>query len=268
MRRKIIKIIGDNEYTTFTKLKKELGVSTGTIYHHLDTLSELIEQKQNKKYYLKELGVYAYSSLKNNIETIKTPDFAHRQLKSPILRKLMWLTSKRFIQFEKKDKKFSIIISILIIIIGTIFCGLNGYYSFLLFFMEISQYNFDFSFQILISLSFIANFFIFFIIFESISRLFYKKNENTVDFLVSFAIILYPMIFFLIIHYTFKFFNLLNISVFNLFDKILLIIFQVWSLWLLSYSLCAKKGLKIESSLIISLIIHYGGFTIILVFLV
>ncbi|MFX0038706.1 MAG: hypothetical protein ACFFCY_09800 [Promethearchaeota archaeon] len=217
---------------------------------------------------MKELGIYAYNSLKNNIETIRTPDFAHRELKSPILRKLMWVTSKRFIQFEEKDKKFSIILSIVIISLGTIFCGLNGFYSFLFFFMEISQTHLELNFQILISLSFIANFFIFFIIIEGLSRLFYKKKENAIDFFISFAIILYPMIFFLIIHFTFKFFNLLNLSVFNLLDKVLLIIFQVWSLWLLSYSLCAKKGLKIESSLIVSLLIHYGGFTIILVFLV
>lgn len=268
IRRKIIKIIGDNEYATFTKLKKELGVSTGTIYHHLDTLSELVKQKQNKKYYLKELGIYAYNSLKNNIETIKTPDFAHREIKSPILRKLMWLTSRRFIQFEKKDKKYSFIISLSIIILGTIFCGLNGFYSFILFFVEVNLSNFDFLFQTLISLSFIANFFIFFIIIEGIARLFYKKNENVVDFLVSFAIILYPMIFYLLIHLILNWLNLLDFSVFNLIDKILLIIFQVWSLWLLSYSLCVKKGLKIENSLIISLLIHYGGFTIILAFLV
>ncbi len=231
-------------------------------------MSELVEQKQNKKYYLQELGIYAYNSLKNNVETIKTPDFAHRELKSPILRKLMWITSKRFIQFEKKDKKFSIIISLGIIILGTIFCGLNGFYSFLLFFMEISQYNLELFFQILISLSFIANFFIFFIIIEGISRFFYKKNENIIDFLVSFAIILYPLILFLLIHLIFKWVNLLNVSIFNLLDNVLLIIFQVWSLWLLSYSLCVKKGLKIESSLIISLLLHYGGFTIILIFLV
>ncbi|MFX1568435.1 MAG: hypothetical protein ACFFCV_08710 [Promethearchaeota archaeon] len=79
-------------------------MSTGTIYHHLDSLSELIEQKQDKKYYLKELGVYAYNSLKNNIETIKSPDFTHREIKSPILRKLLWISSNRFIQFENKDK--------------------------------------------------------------------------------------------------------------------------------------------------------------------
>ena len=180
----------------------------------------------------------------------------------------MWLTSKRFIQFEKKDKKYSIAISIGILVLGTIFCEINGYYSFLLYFMEISQYNLEFYFQILIGLSFIANFFIFFIIIEGISRIFYKKSENVVDFLASFAVILYPLVFFLITHWFFKLFNLLIINVFNLLDKVLLIIFQVWSLWLLSYSLCVKKGLKIESSLIISLLLHYGGFTIILVFLV
>ena len=104
IRRRIIKIIGDSNVSTFTLLKKELKVSTGTIYHHLETLTNLIEQRNDKKYYLTELGVYAYNSLKDNIETIKSPDFAHRELKSPILRKLMWLTSQRFIQFVKEDR--------------------------------------------------------------------------------------------------------------------------------------------------------------------
>ncbi|MFW9946978.1 MAG: winged helix-turn-helix domain-containing protein, partial [Candidatus Odinarchaeota archaeon] len=60
LRRKIIKIIGDNEFSSFTTLKKELKVSTGTIYHHLDALSQLIEQRKDKKYYLTELGQHAY----------------------------------------------------------------------------------------------------------------------------------------------------------------------------------------------------------------
>ncbi len=241
-------------------------MSTGTIYHHLDTLSELVEQKQDKKYYLKELGVYAYNSLKNNIETIKSPDFTHREFKSPILRKLMWISSKRFIQFEEKDKKLSIIISLGLLTIGTLLCGLNGFYSFLLFFID--NNNTLLFFQVLIYLSFILNFFVFFMIIEGISRFFYKRNENTLNFLISFAIIQFPLIFYLIFHIIFKWSDLLNISIFNLIDKVLLIIFQVWSLWLLSYSLCAKKGLKIESSLIVSLLTHYGGFTIILLFLV
>ncbi len=243
-------------------------MSTGTIYHHLDTLAQLVEQKQDKKYYLKELGIYAYKSLKNNIDTIKSPDFTHREFKSPILRKLTWISLKRFIQYEKKDKKFTIIISLGILTIGTILCGLNGFYSFFLFFIESNHYNLDLFLRILINLSFILNLVIFFIIIEGITRLFYKNSQNTLNFLISFAFIQFPMIFYLIVHLIFKWSDLLYISIFNLFDKVLLIIFQVWSLWLLSYSLCVKKGLKIESSLIISLLIHYSGFTIILFFLV
>ncbi|MFX1502291.1 MAG: hypothetical protein ACFFDH_15120 [Promethearchaeota archaeon] len=230
----------------------------------MDTLSELVEQNQEKKYCLTELGIYAYNSLKDSIDTIKSPDFTHRELKSPILRKLMWITSKRFIQFEKKNKKYSIIISIGIIVAGTVLCALNGLFSFLLYFLDGGVYKYDIFFQILIILSFILNFFIFFIIVEGISRLFYKRNENTINFLISFAIIQYPLIFYLIFHLFFNWFNILNINIVNLIDKVLLIVFQVWSLWLLSYSLCVKKGLKIESSLIIYLFLHYGGFTIIL----
>ena len=239
-------------------MKKELKVSTGTIYHHLETLSELIEQRNDKKYYLKELGVYAYNSLKNNIETIKSPDFAHRELKSPILRKLMWITSQRFIQFEKKDEYYVILISLIIIISGVTLSGLNSFYSFLLYYIEI-DYN-----QILFSFSFVLNFLIFFTFIEVISRLFYRKNKNTLNFFISFGIIQFPMIFYLILHFFFKIINILDNSFINFLDKIFLIVFQVWSLWLLSYSLCVNKGIKIENSLIISLLLHYGGFTLIL----
>ena len=65
MRRKIIKIIGDNDCSSFTILKTELKVSTGTIYHHLESLSQLIEQKEDKKYYLNDLGIHAYNSLQD-----------------------------------------------------------------------------------------------------------------------------------------------------------------------------------------------------------
>ena len=265
LRRKIIKIIGDNEFSSFTLLKKELGVSTGTIYHHLDTLSELIEQKEDKKYYLKELGVHAYNSLKDDIELIREKGFAIREFKSPFLRRL---TSKRFIQFKKEDRIYAILISIGILIIGTILSRLNQLYPLLLFFIETNENNLELNFQILLILSFLLNFIIYFIIIEGISRLFYNKNENTVIFFISFAIVFFPMILYLLLHYIFVYSEIFDISFINFLDKVLMIILQVWSLWLLSYSMSVKKGLKIETTLIVSLLLHYGGFTIILLTLI
>jgi len=57
-------------------------VSTGTIYHHLDTLSNLIEQQDNKKYYLTELGLHAYNSLIDNKDNIITPEFSKKEFNS------------------------------------------------------------------------------------------------------------------------------------------------------------------------------------------
>ena len=207
------------------------------------------------------MGAYAYNSLKDNIETIKAPQ---KEFKSLFLNKLMVITAKRFIIFNKKDRIYTLLISLVIILLGTIFCILNGFTSFFLFFIEVDIENLNLLFQILIYSSFVLNFFTFFVIVEIISRVFYKKTENTLNFLASFALIQFPTMIYLMLHSIFNFTALISINIVNFIDQILRIGFQVWSLWLLSYSLSVKKGLKIENSLIISLLIHYGGFTLIL----
>ena len=236
-------------------------MSTGTIYHHLETLSGLIKQKKDKKYYLKELGLYAYNSLKDNIEKIIAPQ---REFKSPILRKMMKVTAKRLIIFNEKDRIITILLSIGIIALGLIFCILNGFTSVLLFFVELSSGGSNILFKSLTNLSFVLNFFFFFIIIEIVTRFLYGKKENTLNLLTSFAIIQFPMLIYLVLHFVFEITELIWFISINLLDKVLMIIFQVWSLWLLSYSLSVKKGLKIESSLIFALLLHYSGFTIIL----
>ena len=203
--------------------------------------------------------------MKDNIETIRSPDFAHRESQSPILRKLMGITSQKFIKYEKGERIHVIFIMISILLIGTIFCAVNGFFTFLLYFIELDQNDLESNLRLLMGLSYSINFLIFFTLIEGISRLIYKNsNNNTLNFFISFGIIQFPMIFYLVLHFIFKILDLLGNSIFNFIDKIFLIIFQVWVLWLLSYNLCVNKGLKIESSLIISLILHYGGFTLVL----
>ncbi|MHA1391824.1 MAG: hypothetical protein ACTSQT_06235, partial [Promethearchaeota archaeon] len=111
-------------------------MSTGTIYHHLDTLSSLIEQQTDKKYYLSELGLLAYSSLIDNKDNIITPEFSKKEFNSPILKGLMFLTPKTYLNYENKRTYRVIIFSIMVALIGSIFCGLNGLFPFFLFFGE------------------------------------------------------------------------------------------------------------------------------------
>ncbi len=266
IRRKIINIMGSHDYTSFTALKKELKVSTGTIYHHLDSLSQLIEQHKNKKYYLSELGKIAYNSMKENIETLKSPDLTQREFESPLLKLLMYITPKKFIKFEEKDRVYNIIISLSILIIGTILCGVNGFYSVFLFYIKSAEeiYQLETIFHILLAVGYVINYIVYFLIVEFLCRVFYKKKQRTLDFFLSFPVILYPMVIYLFIHFIVLSTGLIRITFFRIMDVVLLIFFQIWSLWLLTYNISVNKELKIKESLIISLILHYSSFTIVL----
>ena len=241
-------------------------MSTGTIYHHLDTLSSLIEQQTDKKYYLSELGLLAYSSLIDNRDNIITPEFSKKEFNSPILKGLMFLTPKTYLNYENKRTYRVIIFSILVALIGSIFCGLNGLFPFFLFFGESIMIftTGEAIIQFLLALFFIGNILLYFLINEGLSRIIYKKRENTLKFLASFAIIFFPLDIYLVLRFILTSTGSLDFSYIRVLDNVLLILFQVWSLWLLTYNLSINKKLKIENSLIVSLLVHYGGFSIML----
>jgi len=241
-------------------------VSTGTIYHHLDTLSSLIEQQDDKKYYLSELGLHAYNSLIDNKDNIITPEFSKKEFNSPILKGLMFLTPKTYINYENKRTYRVIIFSILIALIGSLFCGLNGLFPFFLFFSESLMVfpTTETIFQFLLALFFIGNIFLYFLINEGLSRIIYKKRENTLKFLATFVIIFFPLDIYLALRFILTSTGSLDFSYIRVLDNVLMILFQVWSLWLLTYNLSINKKLKIENSLIVSFLVHYGGFSIIL----
>ncbi|MFX0047935.1 MAG: hypothetical protein ACFE8G_07180, partial [Candidatus Hermodarchaeota archaeon] len=108
------------------------------------------------------------------------------------------------------------------------------------------------------------NLFFYFLINEGICRIFYKKKENSLKFLISFAIILFPIDIYLCLHLILIFTGSFNFASVKILDNVIMILFQVWALWLLTYNLSVNKKLKIENSLIVSLLVHYGGFSIVL----
>ncbi len=226
----------------------------------------MIEQQDNKKYYLTKLGLHAYDSLKDNIDSIITPDFSKKEFNSPILKGLMRVTPKKYINYETSINYQMLIISIVITLTGAILCGFNGLFPFLLFFREslINIELIDILLKISLALVFIGNMFFYYLINEGICRIFYIKKENSLKFLLSFAIILFPIDIYLFLRLILISTGSLNFASVKILDNVLMILFQVWSLWLLTYNLSVNKKLKIEKSLIVSLLVHYGGFSIIL----
>ena len=206
------------------------------------------------------MGIRAYDSIRNNMGSASF-DISKKEYNSFLLRGLMHLTPKRIIVTNNKPNLLVITFSITILILGGIFCALNGFYPFFLLFGTVPVIPYAPLFNFLF---FMFNFFMFFYIIEAICRIFYKKKGDSIEFLSTFAIIFLPSVLYLIIHYIFLILKIIEFTFVGIFDNIIMILFQVWSLWLLTYSITTYKRLKIENSLIISLVLHYGGFSIIL----
>jgi hypothetical protein len=81
IRSRIITLLGERGALGWKELSTELGVRTGALYHHLDTLEGLVERDPSKKYALTKAGriVYAKTSQSHTIDAVKEAAMEIRQ---------------------------------------------------------------------------------------------------------------------------------------------------------------------------------------------
>lgn len=76
-RRKIIEILGEQGKSGFKDLRSSLGLGVGTVYYHLDMLSDFLVQDKSRKYMLNDRGQLLYKSLKDgNVPQVLNADEA------------------------------------------------------------------------------------------------------------------------------------------------------------------------------------------------
>ena len=64
-RRKIIELLGQQDKIGFKELRSSLGLGVGTVYYHLDMLSDFLTQDKSRKYSLNDRGQLLYRTLKD-----------------------------------------------------------------------------------------------------------------------------------------------------------------------------------------------------------
>jgi hypothetical protein len=178
----------------------------------------------------------------------------------------MFITPKKLITANNFNFVQVSLISLSIVVVGAIFSRLNALFPLFLYFGDF-YLNIEGVSQLILNflpLFFVLNYIIYFLLIEGLCRLFYKKRENFLKFLISFPLIFFPMLTYLTLHYIFFISNALETPIIGIIDNVVLIILQVWALWIQTYSLSVYKYLKIETSLIISLLVHYGAFSLLL----
>ncbi|OLS15040.1 MAG: hypothetical protein RBG13Loki_1358 [Promethearchaeota archaeon CR_4] len=267
IRRHIIKIIGRSSKSSFTEFKQSLKVSTGTLYHHLEVLKECVYQKSDKKYYLTKLGEHAYHILEHNVESIeasKEKKVPETENKPSFLKNLFKIWPRIYISITQKEGRTAAVLLIALLVVGGLLCAVFDVETTLIFFnwlkpeevIPLEEKIWMFFRYILSMGGFIA-------ICEIICRIVLRKKDNLVPFILSFFIILLPTIFYLVVH-SFLFVIAYEVVSENV-DRIIMVIFQIWTVWNLTYTISILKFVPVERGFIASFISYYIGFMVLII---
>ncbi|MHA1672949.1 MAG: winged helix-turn-helix domain-containing protein [Promethearchaeota archaeon] len=267
VRRNIIKIIGNQGFVGFSVMKKQLRVSTGTIYHHLDVLKDLITQDEQKKYHLSPLGKHAFRMLKQNLDTFGALQTEKKLLMDRNVRKLQNIgLFKPLFQYFLQNRRRGAFLATGIVFLVALFSAIFRVQAFLNIFLPLTPQMEIFlsGHPIIQFLSAIAGYCSLFLIVEGLSRLLYHKKDNSAWLFIMISISFIPVIGYIIIIGILRSIPL-SASTFLLISRVFLILFQVWVTILLAYCISAVKYVKFERGLIIVIFVDYG--TLMLLFL-
>lgn len=235
-RRKIIETLGSQEKIGFKELKESLGLGVGTVYYHLDMLSDFIVQDKQRKYKLNDRGRTLHRILKDgNIPASLeiSEAFSHRFAK--------WLFLSPVFAKTAKPLRF-LPVSAAILVIGAVGAAYAGLDSMLFFYFPYSAYDFTG----IIALH-IFNWIGLFLFIELFTFLLHRRVGNDIQLFSCLGLAALPMA---VLPYIYLFIS-------DVYSQYVMFILQIWSVLLVSAACCFGKGLRLDKAIVISLTAMY-----------
>ena len=250
LRRRILRIIGEKGYATFTDFIQTLNVEVGTLYYHLNLMKPLLRQDEAKRYLLSDLGNLAYQIMITSEEKLKV----RKTLTETSIGKysLIFGFKPIFSYISSSNPKRFLFEAFIIAIFGGWIVVEAGLQPLLLFFIEPPTVA-----PLFVGLCWILNWFIIFLLLEGFSRVFYGRREGWDKLLVNSCFALLPLLLFAAIWWLDDLFNL-NLIIFSPnFSSLVMFLVQAWCLWSLSLAVSISKEIRIERGFLLCLLIHY-----------
>jgi len=235
-RRKIIEILGYQEKIGFKELREALGLGVGTVYYHLDMLSDFVTQDKQRKYRLNDHGQTLYKILKegNVPPTLGISEaFSHRLAR--------WLFLSPV--FAKTVNPLRLLpVSMVILLIGALGSAYAKLDSALFFYFPYSAYSFT-GMMVL----YIFNWIGLFLFAELFTYLLYRRVGNDLQLFTCLGLATFPMAVFPYIY----------LLVSDFVSQYVMFIMQIWSLLLVSAAFCFGKGIRLDKAIVVSLTAMY-----------
>jgi len=235
-RRKIIEVLGTQEKIGFKELREALGLGVGTVYYHLDMLSDFLTQDKQRKYRLNDRGKMLYRTLKegNIPPTLEISEaFSHRLAK--------WLFLSPVFAKTVKPLRF-LPASIAILLVGALGAAYAQLDPALFFYFPYSTYSFT-----SVIVLYVFNWIGLFLFAELFTYLLYRRVGNDLQLFTCLGLAAFPVAIFPYIY----------IFISDVISQYILFILQIWSLLLVSAALCFGKGIRLDKAIVVSLTAMY-----------
>jgi len=239
-RRKIVEILGAQGKIGFKELRSSLGLGVGTVYYHLDMLSDFLVQDKSRKYMLNDRGRLLYKSLRE-VSVPAALDageaFGHR------LGRWLFLSP---VFFRMARLELFLPVSIAILFLGAVGSALA----------RIEPVFFFYFNSIRSSESIVVMFFFYwvglFFLAEILCYLLFRRTGGDLQLFAGLGFSALPLAIFPYINMIFAY-----VQIPAIVSRYVLLFFQGWTLLLISSAFSFGKGLRLDRSILVSLVILY-----------
>lgn len=243
-RRKIIEILGEQGKIGFKELKERLGLGVGTVYYHLDMLSDCLSQDKQRKYRLNDKGRLLYKSVKSGVISPSTLElsetFSHRLVR--------WLFLASV--FSKTVRPLKMLpFALLILCGGALGSAFAASQSLLFFYSPFTSYQLETT-----ALLYLFNWISLFFFSDLILYAAFKRAGGDLQLFVCIGIASLPTAMFPYLYLV------LSYEV----ARFLLLALTIWSVMLLSSAYSFSKGLRLDRSIVLSLLMLYLNIAVLL----
>ena len=253
-RRKIIELLGDQSKVGFKELRGSLGLGVGTVYYHLDMLSDFIAQDKNRKYGLNDRGQLLYRTLKDgNVSPalkVGSEALSHR------LGRWLFLSP---VFAQSVHLRVFLPIALAVLVAGAVGSAVAKQEPVFFFYFASTR-----SFENVV-LMFLFYWVGLFLLADAVIYVLFRRTGGDLQLfacvgVAALPLALFPYVYVLALPYVISLVPPVSLWL----PRVVLLIFQVWTLLLISSAFSFGKGLRLDRSIIVTLAILYFNIVVLI----
>lgn len=258
VRLRIIELLATKGPLSWKELSGELGIRTGSLYHHLDTLERIVTRNPEKKYVLTKLGQAIYANVSEN-PSLASQNIDKMIKKRGALATLLNFFVPRSLILVWTSTRARAVTCVAIFSSLVLACLYAAGDSLVMFSFSpassllLPALTYLGSLLLVVGLSFVS------------IRVFFKERSDPLVLLAAVSLSFFPVTAFGLTLHSLEASGALGILGNRTMLTLVFAIFQAWGAGIMGAGMSVASGLRIEKTLVVSLVLLYATMVVVFV---